>query len=90
MQTDHAIAEGVSRRLSTAEARVQLQFVPCDVCSGQSVTEVGFLQVLCLSLPILKPPTAPHTAVYRGLYSRLYSDWSANRTQLRSTECRIV
>jgi hypothetical protein len=45
-----AIAQAVSRWLSTAEARVRSQVRSCGICGGQSVTEAGFLQVLRVSL----------------------------------------
>jgi hypothetical protein len=71
---DHAIAEEVSRRLSTAAVRLQLLVVACDVCGGQSITAAGFLRVLRFSHSILILPTAPHSTIYHGLYSKPYSD----------------
>jgi hypothetical protein len=37
-----AMAQAVSRRPLTAEARVRSQFSPCGICSGQSGTGTGF------------------------------------------------
>ena len=36
--TDRAMVQAVSRRSSTAEARVRSQFSPCEICGGQSGT----------------------------------------------------
>jgi hypothetical protein len=44
-----AIAQVVSRRLSTAAARVRAQFMSCGICCGQSATGAGFHQVLGFS-----------------------------------------
>jgi hypothetical protein len=37
-----AIAQGVSRRPPTAEARVRSRLSPCGICSGQNGTGTGF------------------------------------------------
>jgi hypothetical protein len=52
-----AIAQAVSRRLSTATARVR----SCEICGGQGATGAGFLRVRRFPLPILIPPTATHS-----------------------------
>jgi hypothetical protein len=39
------IAQGVSRRLLTAAARVLAKVRTCGICGGQSVTGAGFLRV---------------------------------------------
>jgi hypothetical protein len=57
--TGRAIAQAVSRWLSTAAARVRSQIRACGICGGQSGTGAGFLRVLRFPLPILIPPTAP-------------------------------
>jgi hypothetical protein len=45
-----AMAQAVSRRLLTAEARVRTQVRPCGICDGQSGTGAGFSpQVLLFS-----------------------------------------
>jgi hypothetical protein len=47
------IAQAVSRRLPTAEARVRSQVRSCGISGGQSGTRVGFLRVLRFPLPVL-------------------------------------
>jgi hypothetical protein len=36
------MAQVVSRRLLTAEARVRARFNPCGICGGKSLTGTGF------------------------------------------------
>jgi hypothetical protein len=55
----HAIAQAVSRWLSTTAAQVRSQVTSCGICGGQSGTGAGFLRVLRFPLSILIPPTAP-------------------------------
>jgi hypothetical protein len=38
----HVIAQAVSRRLLTSEARVRYQGSPCEICDEQSGTGTGF------------------------------------------------
>jgi hypothetical protein len=45
-----AIAQAVSRRLSTAAARVRAQLRSCEICGAQSGTGAGFLRVLRVPL----------------------------------------
>jgi hypothetical protein len=52
-----AVAQAVSRWLSTAAARVRVR-AACWVCGGRSGTGPGFLRVLRFPLPII-PPSAP-------------------------------
>jgi hypothetical protein len=52
-----AVAQAVSRWLSTAAARVRVR-AACGVCGGQSSTGAGFLRVLRFPLPII-PPFSP-------------------------------
>jgi hypothetical protein len=64
-----AMAQSVSRPLSTAAARAQVR--SCWICGGQSGTGAGFLRVLRFPLPIFIPPTAPHSSsITRGGYNR--------------------
>jgi hypothetical protein len=37
-----AVAQAVSRRFHTAEARLRYQVSPCGICGGQSGTGSGF------------------------------------------------
>jgi hypothetical protein len=48
-----AIAQSVSRWLSTSAARVRSQVRSSGICGGQSGTGAGFLRVLRFPLPIL-------------------------------------
>jgi hypothetical protein len=54
-----AIAQAVSRWLSTAAARVRAQICSCGICGGQSGVGAGFLLVLQFPLPIFIPPNSP-------------------------------
>jgi hypothetical protein len=51
-----AVAQAVSRRPSTAAARVR----PCGICGGKSGTRRGFLRILRFPLPSILS-TAPHS-----------------------------
>jgi hypothetical protein len=44
-----AMAQVVSRRPLTAEARVRARVNPCGICGGQSGTRTGFLRVIRFS-----------------------------------------
>jgi hypothetical protein len=55
-----SIAQAVSHRLPTAEARNRSQVRSRVICNGQIGTAARFLPVLRLPLPILVPPTAPN------------------------------
>jgi hypothetical protein len=65
--TGCAIAQAVSRWISTEAARVRSQATSCGICGGQSGNGAGFLLVLRFSLPVLIPPTAPLSCINPGL-----------------------
>jgi hypothetical protein len=65
-QCGRALDETVSRRVSTAEARIRCQVRSCGICGEQSGTVAGSLRVLRSPLPFLIPPTAPHLSSSRG------------------------
>jgi hypothetical protein len=70
--TGRAIAQVVSRRISTTVARVRARFCTCGICGGQSGSEAGFLWVLRFPLPNFIPPIAPQSpsSIIWGLYNR--------------------
>jgi hypothetical protein len=67
-----AIAQAVSRWLSTAAARVRARVWSCGICGGQSGAGAGFLRVLRFPLPIFIPPISPQSpsSIIWGLYNR--------------------
>jgi hypothetical protein len=71
-----AIAQAVSRWLPTAVAQVQTWVWLSGICSEQSDTGVGFLQVLRFPMTILIPSTALRlsTIVRAGTISQLVAD----------------
>jgi hypothetical protein len=67
-----AIAQAVSRWLSTAAARVRDRVWSCGICGGQSGAGAGFLRVLRFPLPIFIPlisPQSPSSIIW-GWYNR--------------------
>jgi hypothetical protein len=56
-----AIAQAVSRWLSTAAARVRARAWSCGICGGQSGAGAGFLRVLRFPPPIFISPIAPQS-----------------------------
>jgi hypothetical protein len=54
-----AIAQAVSRRPLTAEARVRSRVSPCEICGGQSGTGTGF-SPSCRVSPVNFIPLALH------------------------------
>jgi hypothetical protein len=77
-----AIDQAVSRRFSTAAARVQAPIRSCGICGEQSDTGTGFLRVLRFPLPILIPPIAPQLSfIIWGWYNKPNSGRSTKWTQ---------
>jgi hypothetical protein len=58
-----AMAQAVSRRPLTAEARVRSRISPCGICGGQIGTETGFP----LSYSVL--PCQYHSTVYLSTHT---------------------
>jgi hypothetical protein len=71
-----AIAQAVSRWLSTAACRARARVWSCGICDGQSGAGAGFLRVLRFPLPIFTPPVAPESpsSITWGWYSRRVVD----------------
>jgi hypothetical protein len=67
-----AIAQAVSRWLSTAAARIRARVWSCGICGGQSGAEAGFLRVLRFPLPIFFHQLLPQppSSIMWGLYNR--------------------
>jgi hypothetical protein len=57
---DHAIAQDVSRRFCTAEARIFSRVISCGICDERSGTGTGFLRVFWSS-PAAYSTVAVHT-----------------------------
>jgi hypothetical protein len=68
-----AIAQAVSRWLSTAAARVRARVWSCGICGGHSGAGAGFLRVLRFPLPVFIPPITPQSSssIIWGWYNRL-------------------
>ena len=56
--TDRAMAQAVSRRALTAEARVRSRVSPYGICGGQSGTGTGFFPEYC-GFPLSNSNVAP-------------------------------
>jgi hypothetical protein len=65
-----AIAQAVSRWLSTAAARVRTRVWSNGICRGQSGSGAGFLRVLRFSLPSFIPPKFSFLTITRCRYNR--------------------
>jgi hypothetical protein len=63
IQQGRAIAQGVSRLLPTAAARVRSQVRSYGICGGQIGTGAGLHRVLRFPLQILILPTAPQSSL---------------------------
>jgi hypothetical protein len=61
-----AIAQALSRWLSTAAARVRAQVWSSGFCGGQSGVGAGFLPVLRFPLPFFIPPNSPSSSQSPG------------------------
>jgi hypothetical protein len=69
---DRAIAQVVSRWISTAAARVRFRVWSSGIYGRQSGAGAGFLRVLRFPLPIFIPPIAPQSPspITWGWYNR--------------------
>jgi hypothetical protein len=56
-----AIAQAVSRWLTTAAARVRARVWSSGICGGQDGAGAGYLRVLRFPLPIFIPPITPQS-----------------------------
>jgi hypothetical protein len=82
LERGRAIAQAVSRRLHTADARVRAQVRSYGIYGGQSGTGAGFLRLRRFPLPIVIPPTGPHSSsIIRGWYNRPISGRGTKLTQ---------
>jgi hypothetical protein len=91
-----AIAQAVSRRLSTAAARVRSQLKSFGICNGQNESGAGFLLVLRFPLPILI--LLHSSSIIQGRYDKPNSGrrtkWTQShptpRNEKRNTTCCCV
>jgi hypothetical protein len=83
-----AIAQTVSRRLSTAATRVRDRVWSYGIYGGESGTGTGFLRVLRFRLSIFIPPIAPQSpsSIVWGWYNRPVIGCSTIWTQSRRTK----
>jgi hypothetical protein len=85
-QGSRAIAQAVSHRFPTAEARVRAYVRAGGIWGGQSDIEEDFVPVLRVPLPILIPPIAPHSSsIIQGRYNRPVSGRRTKRTQTHTS-----
>jgi hypothetical protein len=84
-----AIAQAVSRLLTTAAVRVRKRVNSCGVCDGQNGTGAGFLRVLQVPLPILIPLTAPLSSG-AGIISQTVAALLRRLTSVSPHEKKII
>jgi hypothetical protein len=83
-----AIAQAVSRRLTTVAVRVRVQVRSCHVDSWVDKVALGqvFSEYVEVPLPILIPPTAPYSVfIIRGWHNRSVSGRRTKWTQSHPT-----
>jgi hypothetical protein len=51
----HAVAQSVSRRLTTMAARVRARIRSCGICSGENGAGASFIRILWFPLPNIPP-----------------------------------
>jgi hypothetical protein len=87
-----AIAQAVSRWLSTAVARVRSRVWSSGICGGQSGPGAGFLRVLRFPLPIFIPPNFPSSqSPGAGTIGQKWLQYKGlNHTPLAIKENRLV
>jgi hypothetical protein len=82
IRAGRVIAQAVSRRLTTAAARIRARAKPCGIYGGQSGAGAGFLRVLLFPLLIRIQPIAPQSSsIIRSWYNRPNSGRSTKWAQ---------
>jgi hypothetical protein len=70
-QEGRAMAQVVSGRTLTADARVRARVNPCGICGGQSGTGTGFSPSSSVSLSIYHSTVALQTHIIWGMHNML-------------------